>query len=93
MLERWWFAKRRCMLRDAWLPMPADWVDCPSFSSTADSDPASSTGGRSNYACSRARIRRIRAIEWLDGLSVPAARSGLVCALNTGTDPVPLPRR
>lgn len=75
---------------DTWLPMPEDWATLTVEHELAD--PASTL----NFYREAVRLRSGRAefdgsgIEWLDEASFRRP-GGLVCALNTGPDPVPLP--
>ncbi|MFN3001878.1 alpha-amylase family glycosyl hydrolase [Mycolicibacterium wolinskyi] len=75
---------------DTWLPMPEDWATLTVEHELAD--PASTL----NFYREAVQLRSGRAefdgdgIEWLDAATFRRP-GGLVCALNTGPDPLPLP--
>jgi alpha-glucosidase len=80
---------------DTWLPIPAQWSDLTVEKQLRDPDSTLS------FYRNALGLRRSRAefdgtdIEWLDspvdGLLFRLAGRGLVCALNAGTRPIPLP--
>ncbi|WP_144205785.1 glycoside hydrolase family 13 protein [Mycobacterium tilburgii] len=79
---------------DTWLPMPANWASLTVEKQEAD--PASTL----SFFRTALELRRKRSefegeLEWLtasaDGLVFRRAAGGLICALNTGARPLPLP--
>jgi alpha-glucosidase len=80
---------------DTWLPMPADWAALTVEKQQADPDSTFS------FFCAALKLRRERAefdgveLEWLtaspDSLVFRRTAGSLICALNTGESPIPLP--
>ncbi|MCV7029791.1 glycoside hydrolase family 13 protein [Mycobacterium sherrisii] len=80
---------------DTWLPMPADWASLTV--ERQDADPNSTLA----FFRTALQLRRERSefdggeLEWLsasaDGLAFRRTAGGLICALNTGERPMPLP--
>lgn len=75
---------------DTWLPMPADWATLTVEHQLDD------PGSTLNLYRRAIELRRSRvefdgdAIEWINDVTF-RCRGGLVCALNTGAEPIPLP--
>lgn len=79
---------------DTWLPIPPEWAALTVEKQLADSDSTLAFFRRAFELCSRHAGFDGASVEWLDSPtdSLVFHRSGgLVCVLNTGSRPIPLP--